>query len=104
MQGMTELTERRRVEDQDNWFLGVQDEIRRGALTDERTISCTGGRRTCQGRGRGAGGERRRGGIIIGLRFIPRACLGGGCEAPRVFAGISWYASRGSWEASWRQR
>ena len=34
MQGMTELTECMRVEDQDDWFLAVQDEFRRGALSE----------------------------------------------------------------------
>ncbi len=36
VQGMTELTECKRVEEPDTWFLGVQDEFRRGELT-ERT-------------------------------------------------------------------
>ena len=35
VQGMTELTECKRLEDPDTWFLGVQDEFRRGALTED---------------------------------------------------------------------
>ena len=38
MQGMTELTECKRLEDQDEWFLGVQDEFRRGELTERTHI------------------------------------------------------------------
>ena len=34
VQGMTELTECKRVEDQDAGFLGMQDEFRRGGLTE----------------------------------------------------------------------
>eukprot|EP00959_Pyramimonas_sp_CCMP1952_P337709 7072139-Pyramimonas_sp.AAC.1 len=33
-QGMTELTERMRVEGPDEWFRGMQKEFRRGALTE----------------------------------------------------------------------
>ena len=51
VQGMTELTECKRVEDQDDWFLGVQDEFRRGALSERRITVYTAGRPTCQGRG-----------------------------------------------------
>ena len=42
---MTELTECKRLEDHDEWFLGVQDEFRRGALT-ERTRNSLHGRPT----------------------------------------------------------
>ena len=45
VQGMTELTECKRLEDHDEWFLGVQDEFRRGALT-ERTHNFLHGRPT----------------------------------------------------------
>ena len=45
VQGMTELTECKRVEEQDTWFLGVQDEFRRGELT-ERTHNFLHGRPT----------------------------------------------------------
>eukprot|EP00959_Pyramimonas_sp_CCMP1952_P441354 9239601-Pyramimonas_sp.AAC.1 len=42
---MTELAECKRVEDQDDWFLAVQDELRRGALS-ERTRGFLHGRPT----------------------------------------------------------
>eukprot|EP00959_Pyramimonas_sp_CCMP1952_P299083 6256135-Pyramimonas_sp.AAC.1 len=45
VQGMTELTECKRAEDQDDWFLAVQDEFRRGALS-ERARSFLRGRLT----------------------------------------------------------
>ena len=45
VQGMTELTECKRVEDQDDCFLAVQDEFRRGELT-ERTHNFLHGRPT----------------------------------------------------------
>ena len=47
VQGMTELTECKRIEDQDEWFLGVQDEFRRGGRLSERTFFGTAGQRTC---------------------------------------------------------
>ena len=45
VQEMTELTECKRAEDQDDWFLAVQDEFRRGALS-ERTRNLLHGKPT----------------------------------------------------------
>ena len=52
--GMAELTECKRVEEQDEWFLGVQDEFRRGQLTERARISLYGKPTDVPGRGRTA--------------------------------------------------
>eukprot|EP00959_Pyramimonas_sp_CCMP1952_P138119 2890930-Pyramimonas_sp.AAC.1 len=46
VQGMTDLTERKRVEDQGDWFLGVQGEFRRRGNLSERARNFLHGRRT----------------------------------------------------------
>eukprot|EP00959_Pyramimonas_sp_CCMP1952_P178370 3728530-Pyramimonas_sp.AAC.1 len=44
---MTELTECKRVEEQDDWFLGVQGEFRRGELPTDAPGSWVNGAPLC---------------------------------------------------------